>query len=65
MQNKKILALKLKSSLQGGGNWSHTLLIKIVEVFVNDEVDVVMSRFPQLTLVSREKMYSPSPAPTI
>jgi hypothetical protein len=33
--------------------------------FVDDEVDVVVSRFPQLILVSREKMYSPSPAPMI
>jgi hypothetical protein len=62
---QKILALKPRSSLQGGGNGSHTPLIKLAEEFVDDEVDVFMIRFPQLTLVSREKIYYPSSAPTI
>jgi hypothetical protein len=31
----------------------------------DDEVDEVMSQFPQLTLVSHKKMYYPSLAPTI
>jgi hypothetical protein len=52
------LALKPRSSLQGGGNGSHTSLI-------DDEVDEVTGRFPQLTLVKREKMYYPSSDPTI
>jgi hypothetical protein len=64
-QNKKFLTLKPRSSLQGGGNGSRTSLIELAEEFVDDEVDVVTSRFPQLTLVSREKMYYPSLAPTI
>jgi hypothetical protein len=59
-RKQKILAPKPWSSLQGGGNGSCTLLIKQAEVFVDEEVDVVMSRFPQLTLVSRENMYSES-----
>jgi hypothetical protein len=58
-------ALKPRSSLQGGGKGSLTLLIKLVEEFVDDEVDEVMSRFLKLTLVSREKMYYPSLAPMI
>jgi hypothetical protein len=39
--------------------------MELAEEFVDDEVDVDMSRFPQLTSVSREKMYYPSLAPTI
>jgi hypothetical protein len=35
-----------------------------VEVFARDEVNEVMSRFPQQTLVIPEKI-SPSPTPTI
>jgi hypothetical protein len=38
--------------------------IELAEEFVNDEVDVDTSRFPQLTSVSREKMYYPPLAPT-
>jgi hypothetical protein len=64
MQNKKILAFKPRSSLQEGGNASHTSLIKLAEEFVDAEVDVVTSRFPQLTSVSHEKMYCPPWAPT-
>jgi hypothetical protein len=59
------LALKLRSNLQEGGNGSRTLLIELAKEFVDDEVDEVTSRFPQLTLVSSEKMYYPSSAPTI
>jgi hypothetical protein len=62
---QKILALNPKSSLQGGGNRSHTSLIQLVEEFADDEVDVVTSRFPQLTSVSREKVYYPPSAHTI
>jgi hypothetical protein len=65
MQNKKNLALKPRSSLQRGGNISHNSLIKLAEEFVDDEVDEVISQFSQLTLVSHEKMYYPSSAPTI
>jgi hypothetical protein len=39
--------------------------MELAEEFVDDEVDVDMSRFPQLTSVSREKMYYPPLAPTI
>jgi hypothetical protein len=62
---QKILALKPRSSLQGGGNGSRASLIELAEEFVDNEVDEVTSLFPQLTLVSREKMYYPSSAPTI
>jgi hypothetical protein len=62
---KKILMLKPRSSFQGGGNGSHTSLIELAEEFVNDEVDVFTSQFPQLTSVSREKMYYPHLAPAI
>jgi hypothetical protein len=48
-----------------GSNRSHISLIEIAEEFVDDEVDVVMSWFPQLTSVSHEKMYYPPSAPTI
>jgi hypothetical protein len=61
---QNILALKPRSSLQGGGNRSHTSLVELAEEFVDDEVDVVTSRFPQLTSVSREKIYYPPLAPT-
>jgi hypothetical protein len=64
-ENKKILALKPSSSLQGGGNGSHTSLIELAEGFDDDEVHVVTSRFPRLTSVSRENMYYPPSAPTI
>jgi hypothetical protein len=40
-------------------------LIKLAEEFVDDELDVVTSRFPQLTSVSREKIYYHPLAPTI
>jgi hypothetical protein len=40
-------------------------MIKLAEEFLDDEVDEVTSRFRQLSLVSREKMYYPSLAPTI
>jgi hypothetical protein len=64
MQNKKIpIALKPRSILQGGSNGLHTSLIKLVEEFIDDEDDEVTSRFSQLTLVSREKMYYPSSVP--
>jgi hypothetical protein len=43
MQNKKILALKPRSSLQGEGNGSHASMIKLAEEFVDDEIDVVTS----------------------
>jgi hypothetical protein len=65
MKKQKNLALKPRSSLQGGGNGSHTSLIKLAEEFVDDEIDVVTSRFPQLTSVSREKMYYPPSFPMI
>jgi hypothetical protein len=42
----KILALKPRSSFQGGGNESHTSLIELAEEFVDDDVDEVTSRFP-------------------
>jgi hypothetical protein len=58
-QNKKILALNTRSSLQGGGNRSRTSLIKLAREFIDKEVDVVTSRFSQLTSVSRDKMYFP------
>jgi hypothetical protein len=64
-KTKLFLALKPRSSLQGGGNGLHTSLIELAEEFVNDDVDVVTSQFPQLTSVSREKMYYPPLAPTI
>jgi hypothetical protein len=64
-QNKFFLALKPISSLQGEGNGSHTSLIELAEEFVDDEVYIVTIRFPQLTSVSREKMYYPPSAPTI
>jgi hypothetical protein len=64
-KTKLFLALKPISSLQGGGNGSHTSLIELAEDFFDDEVDVVTSRFPQLTSVSQEKMYYPPSAPTI
>jgi hypothetical protein len=62
---KKNLALKPRSSLQGGGNGSRILLIELAKEIVDDKVDVVTSQFPQLTLVSHEKMYCPSSAPMI
>jgi hypothetical protein len=62
---QKILALKPRSSLREGGNGSHTSLIELAEEFVDNEVDEVTSRFPQLALVSRENMYYSSSAPTI
>jgi hypothetical protein len=65
MQNKRFLELKPRSSLQEGGNESHTSLIELVEDFFDDEVNEVTIRFPQLTLVNRENMYYPSLAPTI
>jgi hypothetical protein len=40
-------------------------MIELAEEFVDDEVDVDMSPFLQLTSVSREKMYYPPSAPTI
>jgi hypothetical protein len=40
-------------------------MIELAEEFIDDEVDVDMSRFPQLTSVSSEKMYYPPSAPTI
>jgi hypothetical protein len=40
-------------------------VIELAEEFVDDEVDVDTSRFPQLTSVSHEKMYYPPLAPTI
>jgi hypothetical protein len=64
LRKTKKLALKPRSSLQGGGNISPSL-IEPAEEFIDDEVDIVASRFTQLTLVSREKMCSPSPAFTI
>jgi hypothetical protein len=65
-QNRRFfLALKSRSSLQGGGNRSHTLLIELAKVYVDDKIVVVTNRFPQLTLVSHGKMCSPSPAPTL
>jgi hypothetical protein len=64
MQNKFFLSLKPRSSLQGGDNRSRTSLIELAEEFIDDEVDVVTIRFPQLTLVNHEKMYYPSSAPT-
>jgi hypothetical protein len=64
-KTKPFLAIKPRSSLQGGGNGSHTSLIELAEDFIDDEVDVVMSQFPQLTSVSHEKMYYPLLAPTI
>jgi hypothetical protein len=39
--------------------------IKLAEEFVDDKVDIDTSRFPQLTLVTHEKMYYPPSAPTI
>jgi hypothetical protein len=42
-----------------------TSLIELAEEFVDDEVDVVMSRFLHLTSVSREKMCYPPSAPMI
>jgi hypothetical protein len=39
--------------------------MELAEEFVDDEVDVDMSQFPQLTLVSGEKMYYPPSAPMI
>jgi hypothetical protein len=62
---KPFLALKPRSSLQGIGNISQTSLINLEEEFVDDEVGVVTSQFPQLTSVSCEKMYNPPLAPTI
>jgi hypothetical protein len=53
MGNKKIVALKARSSLQGEGNESCTSLIKLAEEFGNDEVDVVKCQFLQLTSISR------------
>jgi hypothetical protein len=64
-KTKLFLALKPRSSLQGGGNGSHSLLIELAKEFVDDEVDVVTSQFLQLTSVSREKMYHPPLAPMI
>jgi hypothetical protein len=52
-KTKQNWALKPRSSLQGRQNGSCTSLIKLAEVFVDDEVDVFTSQFPQLTLVSR------------
>jgi hypothetical protein len=46
------LALKPISSLQGGGNGSYTSLIGLAEEFVDEEVDVVMSRFPREDVLS-------------
>jgi hypothetical protein len=40
-------------------------VIELAEEFVDDKVDVDMSQFPQLTLVSHEKMYYPPSAPMI
>jgi hypothetical protein len=40
-------------------------VIKLAEEFVDDEVNVDTSRFPQLTSVSREKMYYLPSAPTV
>jgi hypothetical protein len=40
-------------------------VIKLAEEFVDDEVDVDTSRFPQLTSISCEKMYYPPSTPTI
>jgi hypothetical protein len=62
---QKIVALKPRSSLQGGDNESHISLIELAEEFVDDEVDEVTSRFLPLILVSREKMCSPFTSPTI
>jgi hypothetical protein len=64
-KTKLFLVLKPRSSLQGGGNGWHTSLIKLAEEFVDEEVDVVTSRFLQLTSVSHEKMYYPPSAPMI
>jgi hypothetical protein len=65
MQNKKFLALKPTSNLRGGGNRSDTSMIELAEEFVDDKVDVVTSKFLQLTSGSREKMYYPPLAPKI
>jgi hypothetical protein len=62
---KNVLALKPRSSLQGGNKRSHTSLTKLAEEFVDDKVDEVTSQFPQLTLVSHKKMYYPYSDPTI
>jgi hypothetical protein len=40
-------------------------VIELAEEFVDDEVDVDTSWFPQLTSISREKMYYPPLTPTI
>jgi hypothetical protein len=64
-KTKTFLELKPRSSLQGGGNGLRTSFIELAEEFVGDEDDEVTSRFPQLTLVIRKKMYYPSLAPTI
>jgi hypothetical protein len=40
-------------------------MIDLVEEFVDDEVNIVTIPFPQLTLVSHKKMYSPYPDHTI
>jgi hypothetical protein len=40
-------------------------VIELADEFVDHEVDVDMNRFPQLTLVSREKMYYPPSVPMI
>jgi hypothetical protein len=53
------------SNLQGGKYGSHTLVDRTSGTFADDAVDIDTSRFPQLTLVSRKKMWSPSLAPTI
>jgi hypothetical protein len=42
-----------------------TSLIELAEEFADDEVDVVTSRFSQLTSVSCEKMHYPPLAPMI
>jgi hypothetical protein len=40
-------------------------VIELAVEFVDDEADIDISRFPQLTSVSREEIYYPPSAPTI
>jgi hypothetical protein len=64
-EKPKFPALKPRSGLQEGGKKHITSLIELAKEFVDDEGYVVAIHFPQLTLVSREKIYSPSLALTI
>jgi hypothetical protein len=58
-------ALKPRSACKKEAKKHITSLIELAREFVDEKVDVVVIQFLQLTLVSREKICSPSLALTI